>query len=73
MMYCVFSVRLKQDGSSLWSHDLSRDLQKVDTKWTRFPTRLDGLAIALRLPSPFATLETFICLVYILTHRWGSV
>ena len=55
VMYCVILVRPKQDGSFLWSHDLSRDLQKVDTKWTQFPTSLDGLAIALRLPSPFAT------------------
>ena len=61
------------DGSSLWSHDLSRDLQKVDTKWTRFPTGLDGLAFAFRLPTSFYWIRYIICLVYILTHRWGSV
>ena len=72
-MYCVILVRPKQDGSFLWSHDLSRDLQKVDTKWTRFPTGLDGLAFAFRLPTSFYWIRYIICLVYILTHRWGSV
>ena len=32
MMYCVFLVQPKKDGSFLWSHDLSRDLQKVDNE-----------------------------------------
>ena len=72
-MYFVILVRPKQDGSFLWSHDLSRDLQKVDTKWTRFPTGLDGLAFAFRLPTSFYWIRYIICLVYILTHRWGSV
>ena len=73
MVHCVILVRPKQDGSFLWSHDLSRDFQKVDTKWTRFRTGLDGLAFAFRLPTSFYWIRYIICLVYILTHRWGSV
>ena len=63
-----------KDGSSLWSHDLSRDLQKSRHEMDSVSDGiLDGLAIALRLQSPFAALETFLCLVYIFTYRWGSV
>ena len=34
---------------------------------------LDGLAFAFRLPTSFYWIRYIICLVYILTHRWGSV
>ena len=59
-----FLMQTQQDDSFLWSHDPSNDLQKVSTKWRRFPTGLDGLTIALRLRSPFATLETFMSSLY---------
>ena len=73
MVHCVFLMRQNKMAAPCGHMTCHVNCKKVDTKWTRFPMGLDGLAIALRLLSPFATFRHISCLVYILTHRWGSV
>ena len=68
-MRCVFLVWPKQDGSDRGSRDYHVTCQ--------FPTRLAGVgwvSICLQITHLLLYwIKCIACLVYILTHRWGSV